>query len=118
MKLFSNRKSVRPQQVALHRARFTRRLCSGTAKCPADAWRQAALLHSCKHAVQVLYSFCQDILASKSTTLKDDTSALTAAQQIREGTERQRLALQFRVAYKGLLHHCVLDHEQGSNASG
>ena len=63
--------------------------------------------------VQVLYSLCQGILQSKPTSLIDDAAALERLQQSESSTERHRLALQFRLAHKGLLQKCMLLHDVG-----
>ena len=60
---------------------------------------------------QVLYSLCEEIKVSKTTSLVDDARALTKLDKTESGTERQRLALQFRIAYKNLLHKCMLHHD-------
>ena len=60
--------------------------------------------------VQVLYGVCQDIMNTKATTLADDSAAHEKLQQSGSSNARQKLALQFRIAYKSLLHACSLQH--------
>ncbi|KAL3142193.1 hypothetical protein ABBQ38_002543 [Trebouxia sp. C0009 RCD-2024] len=69
---------------------------------------------------QVLFSLCREIAQSKPTSLSDDSAAFTKQQQLGSisCTARQKLALQFRQAYKGLLHRCMLQHDVGGTTAG
>ena len=48
----------------------------------------------------------------------DDAAAVKQLQQSETTAERQRLALQFRSGYKGLLQKCMLLHDVGGTTSG
>ena len=50
-------------------------------------------------------------MQSKPTSPVDDARALTLLDKSNPGIERHRLALQFRAAYKSLLHKCMLHHD-------
>ena len=57
-----------------------------------------------KHAVmQVLYHVCQQVVASKPTTLVEDVASVQQAQVLQVQDQHHILALQFRIGKKELL---------------
>ena len=61
--------------------------------------------------LQVLYGVCSHLLALKSTTLEADQQLLEQLSQSTGSTERQRLALQFRIGKKTLLKSCIQQYD-------
>ncbi len=65
-----------------------------------------------KHAVvQVLYHVCQQVLASKPTTLVEDIASLQQAQDLEVRDQHHILALQFRIGKKELLQSCLWQYD-------
>lgn len=67
--------------------------------------------------LQVLHGFCSDILASKPTSLEVDQQLLERLQGGTDVTDRQRLALQFRIAKKELLKACIRQYDPAQLAA-
>ena len=61
--------------------------------------------------IQVVYHFCQQVLASKPTTLVEDIASLQQAQDLEVREEHDILALQFRIGKKELLQSCLWQYD-------
>ena len=65
-----------------------------------------------KHAImQVLHHVCQQVLASKPTTLVEDSASLQQAQDLEVQDQHHILALQFRIGKKELLQSCLWQYD-------
>ena len=74
-----------------------------------------------KHAVmQVLYHVCQQVVASKPTTLVEEIASLQQAQDLQVQDQHHILALQLRIGEKELLQSCLwqYDPQQLGNRQG
>lgn len=61
--------------------------------------------------IQVVYHLCQQVLASKPTTLEEDTASLQQAQDLEVRDAHHILALQFRIGKKELLQSCLWQYD-------
>ena len=61
--------------------------------------------------MQVLYHVCQQVIASKPTTLVEDIASLQQAQDLEVQDQHHILALQFRIGKKELLHSCLWQYD-------
>lgn len=61
--------------------------------------------------LQVLHEFCSDVLAAKPTTLEADLQLLEQLPNSTDSSDRQRLALQFRIGKKTLLKSCIWQYD-------
>ena len=68
-----------------------------------------SVLHLCA-CLQVLQEFCSLAIASKATALEADIKQLQGLSDS-ESTDRLKLALQFRIAVKQLLHTCAWQYD-------
>jgi len=72
----------------------------------------AVRLITSTHAVmQVLYHVCQQVIASKPTTLGEDIASLQQAQDLEVQDQHHILALQFRIGKKELLQSCLWQYD-------
>ena len=62
--------------------------------------------------LQVLHEFCSHTIASKPTTLEADLQLLEQLPSSTGSSDRQRLALQFRIGKKALLRSCIGQYDQ------
>ena len=61
--------------------------------------------------LQVLHEVCSNILASMPTTLEADLQLLEQLPSSTGSSDRQRLALQFRIGKKALLKSCIWQYD-------
>ena len=61
--------------------------------------------------IQVVYHLCQQVIASKPTTLEEDIASLQQAQDLEVRDEHHILALQFRIGKKELLQSCLWQYD-------
>ncbi|KAL3158709.1 hypothetical protein ABBQ32_011447 [Trebouxia sp. C0010 RCD-2024] len=81
------------------------------------AWKEECSPETEQRVYQVLHGFCSDILASKPTSLEVDQQLLERLQGGTDVTDRQRLALQFRIAKKELLKACIRQYDPAQLAA-
>lgn len=62
-------------------------------------------------SIQVVYHLCQQVLASKPTTLEEDIASLQQAQDLEVRDAHHILALQFRIGKKELLQSCLWQYD-------
>ena len=65
----------------------------------------------CLCGLQVLQEFCNEAIASKPTTLEGDIKQYRKLQADASSHARTKLALQFRIAIKQLLHTCAWQYD-------
>ena len=61
--------------------------------------------------MQVLQDFCNEAIASKPTTIEADIKQFKALQGDASASERLKMALQFRISTKQLLHTCLWQYD-------
>ncbi|KAL3135541.1 hypothetical protein ABBQ38_006018 [Trebouxia sp. C0009 RCD-2024] len=81
------------------------------------AWKEECSPETEQRVYQVVHGFCSDILASKPTSLETDQQLLERLPGGTDSTNRQRLALQFRIAKKALLKACIWQYDPAQLAT-
>jgi len=76
-----------------------------------NAGMAVRMLTSTHAVMQVLYHVCQQIVASKPTTLVEDIASLQQAQDLQVQDQHHILALQFRIGKKELLQSCLWQYD-------
>ena len=61
--------------------------------------------------LQILHALCQKLLAMKPTSLEADVAYLQQLETAWPHMERERLAAQFRIGKKKLLHSCLWQYD-------
>ena len=61
--------------------------------------------------MQILQDFCNAAIASKPTSLETDIKQFKLLQADPKASDRSKMALQFRISTKQLLHTCVWQYD-------
>ena len=93
------------------RGKYILTACTALLQHVASLCRMVGSVLSVAAGLQVLYEFCSRILASKPTTLEADLQLLEQLPSSTGSSDRQRLALQFRIGKKALLKSCIWQYD-------